>query len=147
MNTPANKTLTAQEWKDVQWKLASYFGYVELRVDGIHCIFKVSHDDNLKAVILPYIEGVWSFKFSKDDCPERRLFYRKEVRCLYSRAKLERSCADLPKRDRARLMKKLLDTKFEHYTPIWNTPRSLIDHLKKTATTIELVGEKEAANG
>jgi hypothetical protein len=138
--------MTPAQWKELQQKLNSPYGYAKLLVDGYTITLQVERTSakSMKYEIALYVNGKIDFKQGKDDCEERRRFWRKTVRKVFSPAKKASILKGFGKRDAARLAKQMnLDKTFDFYLPWFPTFASLKTQLTQNNQDIQFHSENE----
>lgn len=127
--------MTAEEWKQVEEKLKSFYTFVKLKCDEYVIEITLQRDGPFKNVLMVYIngkiEGEWF-----EDCEEARRFYQLKTKSLLS-ANQKKVYKKLPKKMRGELAER---AKYHYYTPYWTSFRSLKAHLIKNNTDIQLIG-------
>ncbi len=140
--------MTKEDWDVFEKKLSNpYGGRVKLLVDGYKITVVVVQDKPLHFCLEVYVNGKIKGEWLVNDCDIRRRFFRKSSKKLYSTAVIREFQKELGK-GRA---EKLAAERFEHYTPYWNTAKSLKAHLIKnnqsiTFFTVEKVTQKDRKN-
>jgi len=132
--------MTPAQWKELQGNLNHPYGYAQLMVDGYLITLQVERKSakSMKYEIALYINGKIDFQQGRDDCEERRRFWRKTVRRVYSPAKKSSMLKGFSKRDAARLAKSMnLDRTFDFYLPWFPTFASLKSQLTKNCQDIQ----------
>lgn len=133
----AEKTLTKEQWAEIEKTLSGLYGSVNLTVDGRRVTLNRQLVNKNKLGIVTYIDGRWEGKWMnpKNECPEQRYMRRME-RLAYS-AKTRASLAKLPKRY---LKERKIDpgAKIHMYDISWSSVGSIRRHYEKTFTSIEL---------
>jgi hypothetical protein len=140
--------MTPAQWKDLQAQLNTPYGYAKLMVDGFVLTVQVERTSSkaIKYELVVYVNGQIKWSQGKDDRDERRRFWRKTVRRVYSVARIETMLKGLGKRDAARFRKSMdLDRTFDFYVPYFSTFASLKAQLVKNNASVELF--VEATNG
>jgi hypothetical protein len=136
--------MTPAEWKQVEEALQGVFGAVDLRVDGYEVKLRVLQVKPLRSAIVPYVNGVLRYGWMLEECEERRRFFQRKVRYLYSAAKR----ADAAKRAKSRHLRNtelgeyLRSSATAHiieYSPHWTSFAALRRHLVKENRSVELV--------
>jgi hypothetical protein len=128
--------MTKEEWAEVERKLQSPFGSVDLMCDGYKLTLQVQRD-KMRLVIMIYVnghfKGIWF-----DDCEERRRFFRPSTRKLHPASSFKGFTKKELKTD---WVKKTMEKTMTSYSPLWLSFRPLKAHLIKNNTSIELVKE------
>ncbi len=133
--------MTPAQWKALQGQLNHPYGFAQLMVDGYKITLQVERKSakSMKYEIALYINGKIDFMHGKDDCEERRRFWRKTVRRVFSPAKKASILQGFGKRDAARLTKQMnLDRTFDFYVPWFSTFASLKTQLTKNNQDIQI---------
>jgi hypothetical protein len=133
-------TLDKAQWAQVQNQLGHAYGRVKLIVDGLHVTFETRRMKPLEYTICVFVNGVMNWGEMRKEGPVRDLVMRPVTRGLYTKAEIARLQKSFGKRGALKYFPKLLDTRTD-YEPFWSSPRSLCAHLKRTATSIQLVDE------
>lgn len=151
LHTPNGaKHMTPAEWKELQNKLNNPYGYAKLMVDGYTISLNVvrTSKTSLKYQIALYINGMMDFKFSREDCEERRRFWLKTVRHSYSPAKKAAILKGMNKRDTAWFTKELrLDQTYDFYIPWFPSFASLKKQLTQNNKDIQFHTDTEKEFG
>ena len=133
----AEKNLTREQWAEIEQKLSSPYGGVELLVDGYRlyiCVvlIKPPLTYGLAVYINGWMKGEWLLK----DCEERRRFHRETTRYLFS----ARKRSDFIKKHGIRAYKRFdaMSASFKSYSPHWPSVGALRRHLVKHNQSIEL---------
>lgn len=136
--TPA-KTLDKAQWAQVKAALSHpWGGSVHLVVDGLNVTLQVRQYSALQFCIVPFVDGTMQYGWFNADCQVRRLLGNASVIHLYGK----KAAADFEKKFGKRAAKKHgLHKTFTSFKPTWNSVSRLLSHLRKAATSIELVSE------
>lgn len=140
-------TLDKAQWAQVLKALSCSWGSVKLLVDGLSVTLEVRQSGPLQYVVMPFVDGFNHGRWILEDCPERRLLCRPVKRLVYSHARIRKITQGLSQRIAAALLKRAgVDPAKTHtgYLPYWSSPRALITHLKKHATSVQLVDQETA---
>lgn len=136
----AEKTLTKEEWANVDRVLSGLFGRAELQVDGRKVTFlRVKRSKNSLAT-MTYVDGVFEGGWiSHDAVAAERFFMRPTAIFTYKPAERARL------KKMSKRMRKLLgehfdpDHKFMYFTPYWTSAAQIRRHYEKTFNSIELL--------
>jgi hypothetical protein len=129
--------MTADDWKKLEAALRSPFGRASLVVDGYDLALVVQQDKPLKFVITMYVNGWMKGEWMMNDCEERRRFFCRKDRPLYSAAAKAKMTKGLSKRAVAKYFTGL-DGKYTLYSPVWSAFAPLKKHLVANNKSIEL---------
>lgn len=137
--------MTGAEWKIVQDRLNTPYGRVVLLVDGYKVTLAIERLSRrrIEYGIMIYINGLFKGRWTTEDCEERRRFFRKIKRKLYSRQKIAKMFPTKHSQ-KGELYKSVNESFIEYYVPYWLSFNPLKRHLLANNKSIELV-EKEAA--
>ncbi len=130
--------LTAEEWKDVEERLKSFYNIVKLRCDGYEISITLTRISQFKNAIVVYVNGQIKGEWLLKECEERRRFLRP----------ITKSC--LSPKDKKRLKKfgkkfvREMEEKSRHtyYDPYWTSFRTLKKQLIEQNKSIELIHEE-----
>ncbi|MEY4428620.1 MAG: hypothetical protein RLZZ182_1309 [Pseudomonadota bacterium] len=132
--------MTPEQWKALEGQVSRPYGYAKLMVDGFQITLQVERA-SAKAIrysIVLYINGKIQFEQARNDCEERRRFWRKTVRRVHTDREIQEITKGVGKRDAARFIKKYgLDRTFDFYVPYFSTFASLKSQLVKNNESIE----------
>jgi hypothetical protein len=133
--------MTPAQWKALQDSLNTPYGYAKLMVDGYVLTIQVerSSPKTIKYELVVYVNGLIQWRQGKDDCDERRRFWRKTVRRVHSPAAIAKILKGLGKREAARFSKSMgLDKTFDFYVPYFPTFASLKKQLIQNNQDIQV---------
>lgn len=130
--------MTTQDWKEVEERLKSFYDAVELAIDQYKVNLVLERISQFKNVIMVYINGKIDWKWSSEDCEERRRFFQPCTKSLVS-PKQKKSLSKISKRLRKEVGLLDPDVKYTFYRPYWTSFKSLKRHLTKNNDSIELV--------
>lgn len=138
-----NKTLTKDQWQQVEKELSYPFGNVKFICDGFDIAAVVKQIKPLKHVIEIYvndhIKGSWymgDFEESKKFwCPKTLWLYKAPARAE-AKKKLTNRRLDTWHKD---FYKNIAESHKVMYSPHWSTPSAFCRNIRKTCTSIELI--------
>lgn len=124
--------MTRDECLKVEQRLVFPGAHVELRCDAYRVTLEVQRD-KMRMVVMVYVDGRFKGKWIVEDCEERRRFLRPVI---------HRPKPYTPKQERF-LGKKWCDAQREkhthtYYLPTWPSARTLLRHLHKNNSSVEL---------
>lgn len=126
--------MTKEEWAEVEKKLQSPWGSVDLMCDGYKLTLQVQRD-KMRLIIMIFVDGefkgIWF-----NECEERRRFFQPCKRKIYK----AKTFKGFSKRTLKSMQIDPNET-ITHYRPFWTAFRPLKAHLIKNNTSIELVKE------
>ena len=134
--------ITKEQWEEIEKTLSYPYQSVKLRCDGyeVHAVVK---SDNMKLVIVLYIDGWMKGEWLKDESEMGVKFFDRKTKYL-SKPK-ERAGAfkqmnnkRLPSDLRA-IFKRIYEAKYSYFSPVWTSARSFCRHIRKTCNEIELM--------
>lgn len=136
-------TITKEQWVDIERRLSSPFGRVDLIADGYALVLQVEGYKALRQCIVVYVNGEWKGEWVKGEAPEARKFCCEKRKWTWSAKLREVAKSKLKSR-------RLSPDLREHYTrvvegfaaiwtPFWDSPKSLTRHLRKTCADISVV--------
>lgn len=125
--------MTKKDWKIVEQRLKSIYGYVELLVDEYRVSLKLIQVSMTKNEIIVFVNGHLRSEWLFEDCEERRRFFSRHEKRLYTSSELK----DVPRRYKKELEQK----KYITYSAHWTSFRNLKNHLEANNKAIELVRE------
>lgn len=136
-------TLSKKQWQQIELRLSSNFGDIELLADGYRLQLQVHPYKALRNCIVVYVDGVSKGAWYKGDCPEAKKFCRPSKHWLYSAKRREEAAKALKKRGLNSVLKEfyksVAESFFVHWEPYWFSPASLTRHLRKTCADVEIV--------
>jgi len=138
-------SITAQEWKEIEEHLKSFYSTVRLNCDGYDVALRLERIDQFKNGILVYVNGELKMKWLGEDCEERRRFLRPVKKSAFSQ-KQKASLKKMSKRLRQKAGLPDPDASYTYYAPYWTSFRTLKSHLIKNNSTIELVREQKESD-
>lgn len=118
--------LSKPEWAWIEERLASPYGRALLKVDGFDVSLYVEPYKKLRYTIVVYVNGSWSGKQLREDCEERRRFWRRTRRCAMTRKHLAEWCRLFGKRAAEKEKKK---STIDIWYPDWPSFGALRRHL------------------
>ncbi len=131
------------DWKHVEETLAILYHPVELDCDGYRLRLELVRIGKMELGICFHVNGSFQGAWVREDCEERRRFFRPIVRPAYTGA-FRKSLGKLRKATRKELGVDLEKT-FTYYAMHWTSFKSLKRHLVKNNQNIELIkGEADA---
>jgi hypothetical protein len=139
--------MTPEQWKALEAQVSRPYGYAKLMVDGYQVTLQVERTSQtaIRYSIMLYINGKIEFEQARTDCEERRRFWRKTVRRIYTAHNLKEMTKGMAKRDADRFVKKYgLDKTIDLYVPYFSTFASLKSQLLKNNQSIEPFVEEAA---
>lgn len=134
--------ITDEQWEKIEKALSYPYQSVKLRCDGyeVHAVVK---SDNMKLVIVLYIDGWMKGEWLKDESEMGVKFFDRKTKYL-SKPK-ERASAfkqmnnkRLPSDLRA-IFKRIYESQYSYFSPVWTSARSFCRHIRKTCNEIELM--------
>jgi hypothetical protein len=140
----AAKTLTKEQWAQIEKSLSHPWGAARLTVDGYDVKLEVRRvsQRTMKYEIAVFIGGDIKGQWIMRDCDERRRFYRPVVTKVHNKKQRE-SLLKIPKKTLAKWAKENKnfdpDATFIIYSPTWLTFAPLRRHLEANNDSIELV--------
>lgn len=132
---PVRKTLSTDDWKKIEEKLSGAYGGVKLMIDGFAVILQVQRIGPRKYVIAVFVNGRFWGKWLSKDCDERRKFFDKKLKHVFS--KKEREAERKFNKRYPRFGKSNPDLAFEYWVPWWTSFPRLKAHLLKNNENIE----------
>jgi hypothetical protein len=136
--------MNKEDWKTLENRCYFPHSQAHLLVDGYRLTIQVERYSKtlLQFCLAVYVNGKIDYQQAKQDCEERRRFWRKTTRRLHSARDIDKIFKGSPKKYRAQTIKSLgLDKTFDHYIPYFMSFSSLKSHLVKHNTSIELSQE------
>jgi hypothetical protein len=128
---------TKEQWAEIERRLRSPFGRVELQCDAFKLTLAVVEAvKTLQFTIMVYVDGSFQGTMICKDCEERRRFMRPRVRC-YFKAKDYRSWRRAFGKKAADEQK--AESTYHHYEPFWPSFGPLKRHLLANNERIELI--------
>lgn len=131
--------MTPQDWKEVEKSLKSFYSAVNLMCDGYKVTLLLGPISQFKNALLVYIGGEIRGKWLREDCEERRRFFRSVTKSICS-PKEKKAWKKLSKKTRLELEAM---TRYTSYYSYWTSFRALKSHLIKNNSEIELVREQK----
>lgn len=126
--------MTKNDWETFEARLSDpYGGRVDLMIDGYKITVVVARTKPLRFVLELYVDGHFDLKWLTEDCEIRQRFCRKCSKKLYSAANIK----EIQKECGKRFASKCAAETYEYYMPVWNTAKSLKNHLIKNNQSIE----------
>ncbi|WP_338414747.1 hypothetical protein [uncultured Sphaerotilus sp.] len=127
----ATRPITPADWKRIEEALAGRFGSEKLMCDGYKLTISREQEKN-KLVLVVYVNGVWKGEWLTNDCEERRRFFCRSERRLFSKARVEKNMAGMGKRQKEKFIAEMgLDKTMAFYMPVWSSFTALRRHLVK----------------
>jgi hypothetical protein len=135
---------TPEEWKEIEEKLASVYSGVELLVDGYELYLTLSKISKMRLAIVVYVNGWLKAEYWRDDCEERRRFYSRSKRHVYTKRFRDAMSKLEKKLSRSRILKAAnlkpdvdIYRTVDVFTPYWTSFSRLKAHLIKNNESIE----------
>jgi hypothetical protein len=133
----------AIDWSDIERRLSSPFGSVNLRAGTNELVLRVEpiSKNGLRYGVVVYVDGYMRGKFLREEDEIGRRFYPLVTRRLVSKSKAK---AELPKLTRAFGKKEArrlsgIDRTYSFRHPYWTCPKRLCAHLRKNEPDLELL--------
>lgn len=127
---------TKEQWADIERRLGSPYGYVELQCDAFKLTLVVEAVKPRQFTIMVYVDGSFRGTMLSTDCEERRRFMRPRVRCFFKgkdytpwRRAFGKKSADEQKAKGT----------YRHWEPFWPAFGPLKRHLLANNERIELL--------
>ncbi len=132
---PVTRAVTAQDWKEIEKRLTSFFDQVKLICDGYELTLMLRPIKQFKNAITVYVNGKIEGRWFVEECEERRRFLCPKSKSFYSK----KDMADFKKISKRIFKEMQAKNKYVYYEPYWTSFRALKSHLIKNNTSIELV--------
>lgn len=141
----AEKTLTKEEWAQVDSQLSGLCGRVEMMVDGRNVTLTRGRISQNTLGVVVYIDGEWKGTWigKTNDCPEQPYTYPKQRFVYTSKSRAEQK--KMIKRFGKRRCKEIgitaedVDRKITIWQPMFPSAKAVRRHYEKTFQSIELV--------
>jgi hypothetical protein len=136
--------MNKEDWKKLENRCYFPHSQAHLMVDGYRLTIQVERYSTITLTfcLVVYVNGKIDYQQAKQDCEERRRFWRKKTSRLYSAKEIASILKGTSKRYQANAIKELkLDRTFDQYTPIFLSFSSLKAQLIKNNTSVELIEE------
>lgn len=136
MAVSSRVTPTREQWADIERRLGSPYGRVDLKCDTFELTLLVEAVKPRQFTIMVFVDGSFRGTMLSTDCEERRRFMRPRTRC-YFKARDYKSW-------RRAFGKKTADEQkakftYRHYEPFWPAFGPLKRHLLANNERIELL--------
>lgn len=136
--------ITKEQWAEIENKLSTPMGLVELVCDGYKINAQVQYG-KMKLVITIYIDGAikgeWIFNSANSEIPSKFLCEKKrpiagpKMRAWYIKESKSRIWS---KEQRAEYAAKAKESS-SSWLPYWTSAKAFCRHIRKTCTSIEVV--------
>ena len=135
----AEKTLSKEEWAQVEKALMGRYGLVKLQVDDRKVTLERALIKKNQMGIVVYVDGVWRGEWvgTANDCPEQRYLCPRDS-FVYP-AKQRAEMKKISKRRRKEWGLRDPDTKVRIFYPYWPNATAIRRHYQKRFTSIELI--------
>ncbi|WP_316154745.1 hypothetical protein [Cupriavidus sp. BIC8F] len=130
--------ITKEQITAIEYELASPWGRLELACDGFKVNVEVQPEGPRKYVLMVYVNGAFKGTWMKGDCEEATRFMRPVTKSLYGTKVKSGLIKDLGKRRGEKLFAEMNKT-LTHYTPVWNSVRSMLSHFCKKNEAVSIV--------
>lgn len=127
--------MTKEDWKFVEERLSSPFGFVKLNIDGYDVALTVEPVKPLKYVIVVYVDDKIKGEWLMNDCDIRNRFYKCSKHSLLSTKEKN----ELKKRSKKFRDYMLNNSIYYTYEPCWKSFKSMKAHLIKNNNSIVLI--------
>ena len=127
---------TKEQWAEIERRLRSPFGCVELQCDEFKLTLAVEALKVRAFTIMAYVDGSFRGTMISEDCEERRRFMRPRVKCHFNAKEYSSWKRGFGKKSADEMKAKYT---YHHYEPFWPSFGPLKRHLLANNERIELI--------
>ncbi len=136
-------TITKDQWAEIERRLSSPYGRVELNADGYALVLQVEGYKTLRQCVVVYVNGEWKGEWFNGEAPEARKFCCEKRKWIWPAKSREVAKNKLKSRRLDPILREHFTRVVEKFStvwlPFWGSPKSLTRHLRKSCTDISVV--------
>lgn len=141
MSNTVKEKITADDWKQIEEILKSFFKSVKLNCDGYEITLVLRQLTTFSNAIVVYVNGKFEFQWLMEDCEERRRFCCPSTRSILNKESKKAWSKLLTKKE---MKEKEKNSMYTNYRSYWTSFRSLKRHLIANNEVIQwIVDDKE----